>query len=99
MHYCEGSNPHIRLSSLGIQQRDRESPENLTVKTSRTYRTSTGLGKTETLGGHKQNLVHTRTLEKGAVTSQETDPNLPVSVQESPGETWINSGRPWGKEH
>ena len=33
--------------------------------------------------GHKQNLVLKRTQEKGAVTSQETDPDLPVSVQES----------------
>ena len=30
--------------------------------------TYTGLGK-QTLGRHKQNLVHTRTQEKGAVTS------------------------------
>ena len=37
----------------------------------------------QTLGGHKQNLVCTRTQEKGAVTLQETDPDLPVSVQES----------------
>ena len=29
-------------------------------------------------------LVHTRTQEKGAVTLQETDPELPVRVQESP---------------
>ena len=29
-----------------------------------------------------QNLVHTRTLEKGAATPQETDPDLPVSFQE-----------------
>ena len=35
------------------------------------------------LEGHKQNLVHTRTQEKGAVTPQETDLDLPVSVQES----------------
>ena len=35
------------------------------------------------LEGHKQNLVHTRTLEKGAVTPQETEPDVPVSVQES----------------
>ena len=45
--------------------------------------THTGLEK-QTLGGHKQNLVSTRTQEKGAVTPQETDPGLPVSVQESP---------------
>ena len=31
------------------------------------YTTSTGLGK-QTLGGHKQNFVGTRTQEKGAVT-------------------------------
>jgi len=52
-----------------------------------------------TLGGHKQNLVCTRTQKKGAVTQIETEPNLPVSVQESLGETWIDSGQPWGKEH
>ena len=45
-------------------------------------RTYTGLGK-QTPGGHKQNLVCTRIQEKGAVTSQETDTHLTVSVQES----------------
>ena len=35
------------------------------------------------LRGHKQNFVFTRTQEKGAVTPQETDPDLPMSVQES----------------
>ena len=44
------------------------------------YRTYTELGK-QTLGGHKQNLVPTRTREKGAVTLQETDPDSPMSVQ------------------
>ena len=34
----------------------------------------TQLGKS--LGGHRQNLVPTRTQEKGAVTPQETDPDL-----------------------
>ena len=52
------------------------------------YRTYTGLGK-QTLGGHKQNFVHTRTQEKGAVTPQETDPDLLVSVQESLAEVWV----------
>ena len=47
-------------------------------RASRTYR---GLGK-QTLGGYKQNLVHSRTQEKGTVTPQETDPDLPMSVQE-----------------
>ena len=61
------------------------------------YRTYIGLGK-QTLGGHKQNLVHTRTQEKGAVIPQETEPDLPVSVRESPAEAWVSSGllQGWG---
>ena len=61
-------------------------------------RTSTELGK-QTLRGHKQNLVCTRTQEKGAVTPQETEPDLPVSVQESPAEAWVNSGLLRGQGH
>ena len=45
------------------------------------YRTSTGLGRKESLEGHKQNLVCTRTQEKGTVTPKETESYLPVSVQ------------------
>ena len=60
-------------------------------------RTYTGLGK-QTLGEHEQNLVCTRTQEKGAVTPQETDPDLSVSVQESPVEAWDSGGllQDWG---
>ena len=45
--------------------------------------------------------MHTRTQEKGAVTPQETDPDLPVSVQESLVEVRVNSGLPqgWGTEY
>ena len=61
------------------------------------YRTYTGLGK-QTLGGHKQNLVHTRTQEKGAGTPQGTDPDLPMGVQESLVEAWVGGGllQGWG---
>ena len=40
----------------------------------------------------------TRTQEKGAVTPRETDPDLPVSVQESPAEAWVGVGllQGWG---
>ena len=54
-------------------------------------RTYIGLEK-QTLGGHKQNLMCTRIQEKGAVTPQETDPDLPVSVQESLLEAWVGDG-------
>ena len=47
-------------------------------------------GETETLGRHEQNLVHTRTQEKGAVTPQETEPDLPVCVGVSGG-AWVDS--------
>ena len=62
------------------------------------YRTYTGLGK-QTLGGHKQNLVCTRTQEKGAVTPQETDPDVPMSVEESPAEAWVSVGLQQGRGH
>jgi len=62
------------------------------------YITSIGLEK-QTLGGHRQNLICTRTQEKGGVIPQETEPELPVSVQESPAEAWVDSGLPWGQEH
>ena len=45
------------------------------------YRTSTGLGETETPGGYKQNQMHTRTQGRGALTPQGTEPGPPVSVQ------------------
>ena len=57
-----------------------------------------GLGK-QTLGGHKQNLLHTGNPEKEAVTPQEIDPDLPVSVQESLAEAWIGGGLPQGWGH
>ena len=43
-------------------------------------------------------LEGTRTQEKGAVSPQETDPDLPVSVQESPAEAWVGGGllQGWG---
>ena len=77
----------------------RPPPENLTLKAVRfDYRTYTRLGK-QTLGGHRQNLVHIRTQEKGAMTPQDTDPDLPVSVQESLEETWVSSGLQQGGRH
>ena len=60
--------------------------------------TYTGVGK-QTLGGHKQNLMKTRTKEKGAMTPQETNPDLPVNVQESPAEAWVGGGLLQGQGH
>ena len=54
------------------------------------YRSSIGLGK-QTLGGHKVILVHTRSQEEGAVSPQETESDLPVSVTGSLVEEWVDS--------
>ena len=77
-----GSRPHFRLPNLGIQQRDWKSPGNLMLKipVGFDYRTFTELGETETLGGHKENLLRARAQGKGVVTPQETEPHLPVNV-------------------
>ena len=60
------------------------------------YRTSIGLWK-QRLRGHKQNLVFTRTQEKGAMTSQETEPDLPGCAWESLAEAWLDSDLPGGR--
>jgi hypothetical protein len=60
-------------------------------------RTSTVLGK-QILGRHKPNIVHTRTQEKGA-GFQESEPDLPVSVQESLVEAWVDCGLLGGQGH
>ena len=43
--------------------------------------------------------MHTRTQEKGAVAPPETDPDLPMSVQEAPAEAWTGSGLLQGRGH
>ena len=42
----------------------------------------------------------TRTQEKGAVTPQETQPDLPMGVQGSAAEAWVGGGllQGWGTE-
>ena len=62
----------------------------------RAMRTYTGLGN-RLLEGRNRTLC-TRTREKGAVTPQETVPDLPVGVQESLAEAWVRGGllQGWG---
>ena len=56
----------------------------------RAVRTYTGLRKRLLEGTNR--TLYTRMQEKGAVTPQETDPDLPVSVLESPAEAWVSGG-------
>ena len=48
------------------------------------------LGK-QTLGGHKKNLVHQDPGERSS-DPQETDSDLPASVQESTVKAWVDGG-------
>ena len=41
--------------------------------------------------GHKQSLVHTRMQGKKPWLTQKTEPVLPLSIWESPVETWVSS--------
>ena len=52
----------------------------------------------QTLGGHRWSPVCTRTQERGAVTPWETNPDLPVSVRESPAGAWVHGSllQGWG---
>ena len=47
----------------------------------------------------RNKTVHTKTQEKGAMTTQETDPDLPASVQESLVEAWVGVGLLQGQGH
>ena len=78
-HCCEGSDPKSGFLTW-------ESPGNLTLKASKDFH-RTGGNKASSLGRSKQNLTCTKTHRKGAVTSQETEPKPPASVEGSPVET------------
>ena len=86
LHCWEGSKPHIwDFPTWGSGKGTGNSQGIWLWRTAGfDYRTSTGLGETETLGRHKQNLVFTRTQGKGTVIPQETEPDLPVSAWGSP---------------
>jgi len=43
--------------------------------------------------------VCSRSQEKGAVSIQKIDPDLPVSLQESPAEAWVDSSLLWSQGH
>ena len=47
----------------------------------------------------KNKLVRTKTQEKGAVTPQETDPDLPVTIQVCLAEVWVQNGLLQGLGH
>ena len=91
---CKGSEPHVRLPSLGIpRESDLETQRDLITRLPQDWG-----NRDSRLGGHKQNHAHTKTQRKGAETPQETEPNLPAGVGGSPVEAWVSrsSLQGWG---
>ena len=76
----------------GIQQRDWESPGNLTLKVrGLDYRASTGLGKTETPGGHQHTLCTQHPEQRSSGPTRDWA-DLPVRVWGSPADVWAHLG-------
>ena len=90
-HCCKSSKAHNRFPNLEIR-RDTENLQGTWIQ--KFHRT----GETDSWRS-QQNSVCTRTQEKGAVTSQETESDLPVNVLESLEEAWVDSGLLWGQRH
>ena len=99
-HCCEGSEPHVRLPSLGIWQRVWEFPGNLTLKTSGIWlQDFQRTGENRLQSWRAQNILCTKTQENGRVTPTETEPDLPASAGGSSVEAWVSKGSPqgWGR--
>ena len=93
LHCCKSYRPHNRCSNLdsGLpgSRKGTEIPRESDFEGQWDLITELPQDRgNKTLGGHKQNLMHTRTHEKGAGTDSTRD--LPVSVWESPAEAWVN---------
>ena len=84
---------------MGIWQRDWEPAGNLTLKASGIWlQNCHRTGETDSWRAQTKPCLH-QDQEKGAVTQQQTEPELPVSIQECLAETWVDSGLLWGQEH
>ena len=90
-HCCEGSDSH------GWEGPNKGSgnPQGIWLWSTAEFYCKTSIGLRETdfrLGGHKQNLVCTKSQKKGAVAPQETGAKLPASIGGPPVEVWVSRG-------
>ena len=89
--------PHIRpcIPQPGESSKGTGNPQGIWLWRSSEldYRTSTGLGKTKTLGGHRQSLCTQDPEERSSGPTRDWA-DLPVSVWGSPAEVWVHCGPP-----
>ena len=100
-HSCKGSEPHIRLPSLGIQQKDWEFPRNLALR-ARGIWLQAFQTETPVLEGTYKILHRPRPRGEEQWPPQETEPKLPASVGGPAVEAWVGGrgaleGSPWCK--
>ena len=89
-HCYESSKAHNRFPNMGIQHRDWEPSGNLPLKASGIWlQNFHGTGERD-LEGTNKTLCTLGTRRKEQWPSQETEADLPVRAQESPGEAWVN---------
>ena len=91
---CQASQSRNLTKELIPSESDLEGQWDLTTRFSQARG-----NRDSSLGGHKQNLVCTKTRRKGALTPQDTEPKLPASVEGSPVEVWVGRGSPQGWEY
>ena len=100
-HCCEGCELHIRLPSLGIQQKglgipresDFEGQWDLITGLPQDWGWEAGWQILHSWRAQTKYCVH-QDQGKGTVTPKETEPDLTASVGEFLVEAWVSSGSP-----
>ena len=99
LHCCKSSRTYNRFPSLGIRQRDWELSGNLTFKANGIWlQNFHRTGDTDSWRARTRACAYQDPGERKSDPLQ-TEPDLAVSVQESPAKMWVNSGLPWGQRH
>ena len=96
-HCYEGSELHIRLPSLGPDERTGNSQGIWSLRPvgfdkKKKKRLPQDWGNQRLQSWRIQNLECTKTQRKGAVTPQETEPKTPASAAKTPEKAWVGKG-------
>ena len=99
LHCCKSSRAHNRFPNPGIRQRDWELSGNLTFKANGIWlQNFHRTGETDSWRARTKACAY-QDLGERRSDPLETEPDLPVSVQECLAKMWVNSGLLWGQGH